>query len=604
MFNNTPINTMGIHNTMGMNSASMDFKTGNHYYDMILITLMSTFITSLVATLTEFNKGIMKLLVIIFEKIMEKIKKYNLKNLNEVIIEHKINDQDPKINNKILINSILYDFTKGNKYKIDNREIDTQNYNDYEREKNRELIFIIDDTFNEDDIEINYQLVTKKIQAQNQIMDKKKPNGAIDNSPQVSDGQLIDVPCSEKITLISKKSIDYISKYVERKRIAYIEKFCAKDNKIYIYPPTGYGNVYVEFNKLKFESKKTFDSWFSPHKDKITKIINDFSNKKGIYSLSSIPYKAGFLLYGEPGCGKTSFIKALANELNRCVIPIFLDKFTNVSSFKELFQTEYIFIKDRTNTGAGGWVYLPMNKRIIVFEEIDTAGTIVMDRTKLKELVKRKKEDGDNKKIVEKIMENYKHYEQIKNETGFIKSNLCSCTTCLNGGDCQTLGQTGPTMQKLMLGTMERVETKPKNKKIDFENDELDEEILDRSLKHRSGLSLGDILDTLDGLCEASGLVYVITTNHIDFLDPALIRPGRISYSANLCEMKFQEIKLMLIYYYVTNDCHNDKISEEGKFKLIDVIAKHLDSKYKPSKLEELCKNNSLNELFKELKNL
>ena len=155
MFNNTPINTMGIHNTMGMNSASMDFKTGNHYYDMILITLMSTFITSLVATLTEFNKGIMKLLVIIFEKIMEKIKKYNLKNLNEVIIEHKINDQDPKINNKILINSILYDFTKGNKYKIDNREIDTQNYNDYEREKNRELIFIIDDTFNEDDIEIN-----------------------------------------------------------------------------------------------------------------------------------------------------------------------------------------------------------------------------------------------------------------------------------------------------------------------------------------------------------------------------------------------------------------------------------------------------------------
>ena len=111
-------------------------------------------------------------------------------------------------------------------------------------------------------------------------------------------------------------------------------------------------------------------------------------------------------------------------------------------------------------------------------------------------------------------------------------------------------------------------------------------------------------MDTLDGLCEPSGLVYVITTNHIDFLDPALIRPGRISYSANLCEMKFQEIKLMLIYYYVTNDCHNDKISEEGKFKLIDVIAKHLDSKYKPSKLEELCKNNSLNELFKELKNL
>lgn len=120
-------------------------------------------------------------------------------------------------------------------------------------------------------------------------------------------------------------------------------------------------------------------------------------------------------------------------------------------------------------------------------------------------------------------------------------------------------------------------------------------------MKHKSGLSLGDILDTLDGLCEASGLVYVITTNHVDFLDPALIRPGRISYSAKLEEMRYQEIKLMLIYYYVTNNCHDDQIDNNDKLKLIEEIAKYLDSKYKPSKLEELCKNYSLGELYQEL---
>lgn len=400
--------------TIGMNYASI--KTGTQYYDMIMITLMSTFITSLIGMLTEFNKNFMKLIGKIFGIVMEKIRKYRTTDSNEIIIEYKINDQDPKINNKLLIDAILYNFNEGNRYKLDNREIDNQNYNDYEREKNRELVFMVNDIFNEDDVEINYQLVTKKVQSQPPDNKPKSP-GLMQNFDMQSTGSLIEMPSIEKITLISKKSIDHISKYIEKKRMSYIEKFCAKDNKTYIFPPSSYGMTYMEFNKLKFESKKTFDSWFSPHKTKIIKIVNDFNNKKGIYSLSSIPHKVGFLLHGDPGCGKTSFIKALANELNRCVIPIFLDKFTSVSAFKELFQTEYIYVRNKTNNGNGNWVYLPMNKRIIVFEEIDTAGTIVMDRNKLKEIIKTKKDihlNKKNKKIYEQIMGNYKYYEEKK----------------------------------------------------------------------------------------------------------------------------------------------------------------------------------------------
>ena len=593
--------------TIGMNYASV--KTGTQYYDMIMITLMSTFITSLVGMLTEFNKNFMKLIGKIFEIVMEKIRKYRTTDSNEIIIEYKINDQDPKINNKLLIDAILYNFNEGTRYKLDNREIDNQNYNDYEREKNRELVFMVNDIFNEDDVEINYQLVTKKIQSQPTDNKPKSPGSMQNLDIMQSTNSLIEMPSIEKITLISKKSIDHISKYIERKRMTYIEKFCAKDNKTYIFPPSSYGMTYMEFNKLKFESKKTFDSWFSPHKSKIIKIVNDFNNKKGIYSLSSIPHKVGFLLHGDPGCGKTSFIKALANELNRCVIPIFLDKFTSVSAFKELFQTEYIYVRNKTNNGNGNWVYLPMNKRIIVFEEIDTAGTIVMDRNKLKEIIKTKKDihmNKKNKKIYEQIMGNYKYYEEKKNNNGEeVPELVCGCITCISGGQCSTLlGQTGPSNNSSRDAIISTKKSKQKNiTSKDFFSDsiELDEEILDRSLKHKSGLSLGDILDTLDGLCEATGLVYVITTNHVDFLDPALIRPGRISYSAKLEEMKYQEIKLMLIYYYVTNDCHDDQIDNNDKLKLIEEIAKYLDSKYKPSKLEELCKNYSLGELYQEL---
>lgn len=40
-------------------------------------------------------------------------------------------------------------------------------------------------------------------------------------------------------------------------------------------------------------------------------------------------------------------------------------------------------------------------------------------------------------------------------------------------------------------------------------------------------MTLSDILNVLDGIHEPQGRIIVMTTNHPDALDPALIRPGR-----------------------------------------------------------------------------
>ncbi|XP_050456737.1 mitochondrial chaperone BCS1 [Cataglyphis hispanica] len=55
------------------------------------------------------------------------------------------------------------------------------------------------------------------------------------------------------------------------------------------------------------------------------RIINDcreFIDKPSWYSERGIPYRRGYLLYGPPGCGKSSYITALAGELERgiCVL--------------------------------------------------------------------------------------------------------------------------------------------------------------------------------------------------------------------------------------------------------------------------------------------
>lgn len=43
--------------------------------------------------------------------------------------------------------------------------------------------------------------------------------------------------------------------------------------------------------------------------------VREFLNSREWYSARGIPYKRGYLLHGPPGCGKTSYVMALAGEL-------------------------------------------------------------------------------------------------------------------------------------------------------------------------------------------------------------------------------------------------------------------------------------------------
>lgn len=57
-------------------------------------------------------------------------------------------------------------------------------------------------------------------------------------------------------------------------------------------------------------------------KEKIIEDVKNFMSRGVWYSERGIPYRRGYLLYGPPGSGKSSFIQALAGELeyNICVL--------------------------------------------------------------------------------------------------------------------------------------------------------------------------------------------------------------------------------------------------------------------------------------------
>jgi hypothetical protein len=97
---------------------------------------------------------------------------------------------------------------------------------------------------------------------------------------------------------------------------------------------------------------KTYENVFMSEENtrKLQTEISKFTSQVDFYKKQGIPHKRGFLLYGEPGCGKTSFILALSNELKKPIIKYQLG---------EASATEFKNSADN------------MSNSIIVFDDVD-----------------------------------------------------------------------------------------------------------------------------------------------------------------------------------------------------------------------------------------
>ena len=70
------------------------------------------------------------------------------------------------------------------------------------------------------------------------------------------------------------------------------------------------------------------------------------------------------------------------------------------------------------------------------------------------------------------------------------------------------------------------------------------------SFKPVDELDLSGILNALDGIVESPGRMIVMTTNHPEMLDPALLRPGRKDHSLLLGHMEAEDMIDMFSHYY------------------------------------------------------
>ncbi|KUI56544.1 Mitochondrial chaperone BCS1 [Cytospora mali] len=187
-------------------------------------------------------------------------------------------------------------------------------------------------------------------------------------------------------------------------------------------------------------------------KEGIVADVTDFIARQEWYAERGIPYRRGYLLFGPPGGGKSSFIHALAGELNFAIATINLSE-------RGMADDKLAMMMQK----------LPQ-RTIVLLEDADAA------------FVNRKQKDGD--------------------------------------------GYSGSTV------------------------------------------TFSGLLNALDGLSAGEERIAFLTTNHIERLDPALIRPGRVDMIVRIGEATRHQAGEMFHRFY--GDVDKDGSGKERFLKKLD----------------------------------
>lgn len=261
------------------------------------------------------------------------------------------------------------------------------------------------------------------------------------------------------------------------------------------------------WNETPFSSTRTFDNLFFSKKTTFLKELDFFLTNKEWYFDTGIPYSLGIGMHGPPGTGKTSLIKALANYTNRHLVVI------SLKLIKTKRDLDSIFFEDRycqDNKKKS----MTFDKKIIVFEDIDCMGDIVLNREKVRQ----------------------KNTPAKKNE------------------------RTSKTNHTEVMSLLEALAT----------NDSSNQNTITKPATFscvppiEDPITLDDILNLWDGIRETPGRIMVISSNHYHELDPALIRPGRIDMTLELSYANHQTIKEIYMHLFKAplEDCKLAKIKE------------------------------------------
>ncbi|RHY75323.1 hypothetical protein DYB34_013997, partial [Aphanomyces astaci] len=95
-------------------------------------------------------------------------------------------------------------------------------------------------------------------------------------------------------------------------------------------------------------------------------------------------------------------------------------------------------------------------------------------------------------------------------------------------------------------------------------------------------LNLSGLLNVLDGVVDSPGRILIMTTNHPEKLDPALVRPGRVNKKLMLGHISSRHTQLMVEHFFATT-------LDPKQRKAIDDVFANTTNNVTPAQVEQLC---------------
>jgi len=158
---------------------------------------------------------------------------------------------------------------------------------------------------------------------------------------------------------------EYIKEFLHDIYLEYCKKYYnTVDHNRYFYNKTE-----KSYEKLTLNNNKSFDDLFFPEKNQIIQMLDKL--------LKGHLKKLSILLYGKPGCGKSSIIKAISTYTGYSIIEVKLSLMNDDNELKSLFFNPLL----KVETGDKiKYIDVPLNKRLFILEDIDADHDVVKTR--------------------------------------------------------------------------------------------------------------------------------------------------------------------------------------------------------------------------------
>lgn len=308
------------------------------------------------------------------------------------------------------------------------------------------------------------------------------------------------------IKIKTKKQTSEINKFIKNCYDEYIDiyyKYAVEDeekNKIYYYmmvPNESSRDNTILFKRYEMKHKKTIDDVFFPEKDQLIDNLDEFASGNLTFPRYSL------LLHGKPGCGKTTIVKAICSRYKLNVINIKLSQLESIYQLIDVFHNDRI---QRIGIEQNEYDKIHHSKRLYLFEDIDAETSSVLKRKDMT------------------LYSTNSNAEQINNDGKLLKNQESK------------INKINEFTKSLYPGIRINEDYSGTSSIYGISGSSVSSQVFDKK-----SLTLSEILNMLDGVLELTDCIIIMTTNRVEKLDPALIRPGRINMSIELKSLTFPD---------------------------------------------------------------